>query len=64
LIAEHMGAKRAGPAFAAAAAGMTAPEPASTDEVNLEALSDDEIERLLGDDGASDRAPDPQDAVR
>jgi acyl transferase domain-containing protein/NADPH:quinone reductase-like Zn-dependent oxidoreductase/SAM-dependent methyltransferase/acyl carrier protein len=64
LIAEHMGAKRAGPALAAAAAGMTAPEPASTDEVNLEALSDDEIERLLGDDGASDRAPDPQDAVR
>ena len=49
LIAEHLGAKTAGgppvPAIPAA-------RPATTDEVNLEALSDDDIDRLLGDDAA------------
>jgi acyl carrier protein len=65
LIAEHMGAKRAGGALAATGANATAPEPAaSVDEVNLEALSDDEIEGLLCEDAAPDGAPDPLDAVR
>ena len=49
VIAEHLGAKTAGgppvPAIPAA-------RPATTDEVNLEALSDDDIDRLLGDDAA------------
>jgi len=54
LIAEHMGAKRAGGALVATASRMTMPEPASADEVNLEALSDEEIEGLLGDDAASE----------
>jgi len=64
LIAEHMGAKRAGGTIAGTAARMMAPAPASTDEVNLEALSDEEIEGLLGDGAASDTPPDPQGEVR
>ncbi len=52
LIAEHMGAKRADVALAATAALGIAAEPASTEEINLEALSDEEIEGLLGDDAA------------
>ncbi len=50
LIAEHMGAKRADGALTVTAARTTLPEPASADEVNLDALSDEEIEGLLGDD--------------
>jgi acyl carrier protein len=57
LIAEHMGAKSAGSALAATAARMTTPESASADEVNLEALSDEEIEALLGDEAVSDGPP-------
>jgi hypothetical protein len=34
---------------------MTMPEAASADEVNLEALSDEEIEGLLGDDAEDKR---------
>jgi hypothetical protein len=63
LIAEHMGAKRAGGALASTAAGR-APQAASPDEVNLDALSDEEIEGLLGDDAASDAPPDSQGGVR
>ena len=55
LIAEHMGAKSAGSTFATTAVGISAPESASTDELNLEALSDEEIEGLLGDDDAAVR---------
>ena len=64
LIAEHMGAKRAGGALVATASRMTMPELASADEVNLEALSDEEIEGLLGDDAASDGPADPKDGMR
>ncbi len=64
MIAEHMGAKRVGVALAPTAACMTAPEETSTDDVNLEALSDQEIDGLLRYDAASDGASDPQDAVR
>jgi NADPH:quinone reductase-like Zn-dependent oxidoreductase/acyl carrier protein len=49
LIAEHMGAKTTAPAPAVAAA-----RPAATEEVNLDALSDDDIDRLLGDEPAAD----------
>jgi NAD(P)-dependent dehydrogenase (short-subunit alcohol dehydrogenase family)/acyl carrier protein len=57
LIAEHMGAKRGDGALAETAARMTLPEPANTDEVNLEALSDEEIEKLLGDDAVIEGGP-------
>jgi acyl transferase domain-containing protein/NADPH:quinone reductase-like Zn-dependent oxidoreductase/SAM-dependent methyltransferase/acyl carrier protein len=63
LIAEHMGAKRVDGAVATTAVSMTMPEEASTDDVNLEALSDDEIEGLLGYDTASDGTSDPKDVV-
>jgi Phosphopantetheine attachment site len=58
LIAEHMGAKRPG-----GAAAPPARAPAATDEVNLEALSDEEISGLLGDDAAADGATEPENAV-
>jgi hypothetical protein len=46
-----MGAKRVGVAVTKPA---SLPESTSADEVNLEALSDEEIERLLGDDAATE----------
>jgi hypothetical protein len=58
-----MGAKRS-PGTSAAGAGAPAPEPASTDEVNLEALSDEEIAGLLGDDADDDTAAEPEKAIR
>jgi acyl transferase domain-containing protein/NADPH:quinone reductase-like Zn-dependent oxidoreductase/SAM-dependent methyltransferase/acyl carrier protein len=59
LIAEHMGAKRMAPLPPTAiAADPTVAGPPSTDEVDVDALSDDEIERLLGDDGIASDAPD------
>jgi acyl transferase domain-containing protein/NADPH:quinone reductase-like Zn-dependent oxidoreductase/SAM-dependent methyltransferase/acyl carrier protein len=61
LIAEHMGAK---PVDSASAAPLIAPESASTEEVNLEALSDEEIEGLLGDKVTSDNTSESQNAVR
>jgi NAD(P)-dependent dehydrogenase (short-subunit alcohol dehydrogenase family)/acyl carrier protein len=64
LIAEHMGPRKSGGAPAAPVPRKSAPELVPVDEVNLEALSDDEIERLLGDDAASDDTSDPEDAVR
>ena len=54
LIAEHMGAKRASGAPMETATRETVPEPASSEEINLEALSDEEIEGLLGNDTATD----------
>jgi NADPH:quinone reductase-like Zn-dependent oxidoreductase/acyl carrier protein len=64
LIAEHMGAKRTGGTFVASASRTTFAEPASADEVNLEALSDEEIAGLLGDDAPADGPADPEDGVR
>jgi acyl transferase domain-containing protein/NADPH:quinone reductase-like Zn-dependent oxidoreductase/SAM-dependent methyltransferase/acyl carrier protein len=58
LIAEHLGARKAGGTIKATAESMSVLEPASTDEVNLEALSDEEIEGLLADDAPSDGHPD------
>jgi hypothetical protein len=39
----------------ATASRVTMPEAVSADEVNLEALSDEEIEGLLGDDAEDKR---------
>jgi acyl transferase domain-containing protein/NADPH:quinone reductase-like Zn-dependent oxidoreductase/NAD(P)-dependent dehydrogenase (short-subunit alcohol dehydrogenase family)/acyl carrier protein len=47
LIAEHLGAKTAAGHLRPDA---TLAEPAAADEVDLEALSDEEVDRLLGDD--------------
>jgi acyl carrier protein len=64
MISEHMGVKRAGQTLATPPTAAAAAEPASTDEVNLEALSDQEIEGLLSDDPTAESASDAQDAVR
>ena len=61
LIAEHMGAKttRAMPAPSA-----PIPETTSTDDVDLDALSDSDLDRLLGGDATSDDASESPEAVR
>ena len=51
LIAEHMGGT---PIGGSVAKPMVPAEPTPADEVDLEALSDDEIGRLLGDPAAAD----------
>ncbi len=61
LIAEHMGAKSPG---AAGATQMRASEPASAHEVDLEALTDEEIDGLLADDAVSDGSPGSTEDVR
>jgi acyl transferase domain-containing protein/NADPH:quinone reductase-like Zn-dependent oxidoreductase/NAD(P)-dependent dehydrogenase (short-subunit alcohol dehydrogenase family)/SAM-dependent methyltransferase/acyl carrier protein len=63
MISEHMGAKRAGQTLATPPTAAAAAEPASTDEVNLEALSDEEIEGLLSDGLTAESASDAPDAV-
>jgi hypothetical protein len=61
LIAEHMGAKRgSGPSPTTTAADPAKREPRSTAEADLDALSDEEIETLLSDDGISSDALDPK----
>jgi hypothetical protein len=62
LLAEHMGAKKSTAAFTASTTPVI--ESASTEEVNLEALSDEEIEGLLRGDEAYDGASDSTDAAR
>jgi acyl carrier protein len=64
LIAEHMGVKGVGGVPVPTTASMAAPEEASTDDVNLEALSDEEIDGLLRFDSALDGPSDSQDVVR
>jgi acyl transferase domain-containing protein/acyl carrier protein len=61
LIAEHMGAK---PSGGASAAPALAAQPASTEEVDLDALSDEDIDKLLGDSAPPDEDPDPQGALK
>jgi acyl carrier protein len=59
LIAGHMGGKTA----AATTAPATTPVEAGvtvTEDVDLEALSDEDIDRLLGTEMPSDEDPDPQ----
>jgi acyl transferase domain-containing protein/NADPH:quinone reductase-like Zn-dependent oxidoreductase/SAM-dependent methyltransferase/acyl carrier protein len=60
LIASHMGGKTTVAAPAAAAPV----EAAVTDDVDLEALSDEEIEALLGAETAADADPDPEGVAR
>jgi len=57
LIAGHMGVRTATPAAAVAAAPV---EASVTEDVNLEALSDEDIDRLLGTDATADEVPDPK----
>jgi len=61
VIANHMGGRSAAPAAAAAPAPE---ETATTGDVDLEALSDEELDRLLGDSSVSDEDPDPEGAVK
>jgi acyl transferase domain-containing protein/NADPH:quinone reductase-like Zn-dependent oxidoreductase/SAM-dependent methyltransferase/acyl carrier protein len=63
LLAELMGAKSSNEPVAARAIRMAGPESTSADEVNLEALSDEEIEGLLDGGANNDGAPDPRDAL-
>jgi NADPH:quinone reductase-like Zn-dependent oxidoreductase/SAM-dependent methyltransferase/acyl carrier protein len=63
LIAEQMGAKSAPGRSAAISGRSPMPEPESTDEVNFEALSDEEIEGLISEGAGSDRAFEPKDGV-
>ena len=61
LIAAHMGGKTATAAPAPAAAPA---EVAVTGEVDLDALSDEDIDRMIGAEATADEDPDPQGAVR
>jgi hypothetical protein len=63
LIAEHMGAKRNGATPAKKAAPREPAHRTSAEEVDLTALSDEEIASLLGEH-ASAESSDPQDVVR
>ena len=64
LIAEQMGAKSSHRALASTTPRTATAEAVSADEVNFEALSDEEIEGLLGDQATPDEARDPEDGVR
>lgn len=61
LIAGHMGGKTAGAASAPAAPAV---EIVESEDVDLEALSDADLDRLLGTESADDEDPDPQGAAR
>jgi len=64
LIVENMGTKRAGSAPARTAVLTTTAERSSPEEVNFDALTDEEIERLLDEGSAVDCASNPQDHLR
>jgi NADPH:quinone reductase-like Zn-dependent oxidoreductase/SAM-dependent methyltransferase/acyl carrier protein len=64
LIAEHMGAKTSGGKAAPASAPTPTIQPATAEEVDLEALSDEDIDKLLGGETSSDEDPDPQGALK
>jgi acyl carrier protein len=61
LIAGHIGGKTA---VAPPASSAPASETVDSEDVALEALSDAELDRLLGTEPVSDGHPDPQGAVR
>ena len=56
LIGEHMGGGSGGGTPATAAKPVEPAPAATTDEVDIEALSDDDIDRLLGDDAGQPAA--------
>jgi hypothetical protein len=62
LIAEHMGAKRNGATPTKKAAPREPANRTSADEVDLTALSDEEIANLLGEHTSAESS-DPQDVV-
>jgi acyl carrier protein len=64
LIAGHMGAKTSAPAEAAPAAAPS--DVVTAEEVDLDALSDEDLDSLLGTDASTkeDPDPDPQGAAR
>jgi acyl carrier protein len=66
LIAEHMGGKSSLKGTPQQPAPSAVEVTATTDDVNLEALTDEDIDRLLGDATISDEDPDPdpQSTVR
>jgi hypothetical protein len=57
LIAGQMGGKTATPAPAAATAPV---EVSGAGDVDLEALSDEDVDRLLGADASAAEVPDPK----
>ncbi|HEY3900873.1 MAG TPA: SDR family NAD(P)-dependent oxidoreductase [Chthoniobacter sp.] len=61
VIAGHMGGKA--PA-ATPAAATPAPDAATPADVDLESLSDADLDRLLGEDSPSKQDPDPEGAVK
>jgi acyl transferase domain-containing protein/NADPH:quinone reductase-like Zn-dependent oxidoreductase/SAM-dependent methyltransferase/acyl carrier protein len=64
LIAEYMGAKRTGaPPPAKKTPAREAIKRASAEEVDLTALSDEEIASLLGGDTSAEKSSDPRDVV-
>ncbi|MEA3209803.1 MAG: hypothetical protein QOE70_2860 [Chthoniobacter sp.] len=63
LIAGHLGGAATPAASAAAAVPAPATEETAAAEVDLDALSDEDIDRLLGDDTVSDDAPENDKAV-
>jgi NADPH:quinone reductase-like Zn-dependent oxidoreductase/acyl carrier protein len=64
LLGEQMGAKKSERAASASPTQTTAPESASIDEVNLEALSDEQIEGLLGAEPTVDGGADSPATLR
>ncbi|MBV8378473.1 MAG: SDR family NAD(P)-dependent oxidoreductase, partial [Verrucomicrobia bacterium] len=54
LIAEHMGAKRGAGPLAPSTVSTAVPESAPPEEVNFDALSDEEVEALLEDGAAAE----------
>jgi len=64
LIAGHMGARSGGAAAAAPTAAPVAEPAATSEDVDLEAISDEDLDRLLGAESSSDEDPDPQGAAR
>jgi acyl carrier protein len=63
LIAGHMGGKTATPAPVPMGIGTAPVEAAVSEDVDLEALSDQDIDRLLGADATADEVHDPQGAA-
>jgi acyl transferase domain-containing protein/acyl carrier protein len=63
LINGHMGGNTVTPTAATVTATIPAAEELNA-EVDLDALSDDELDRLLGEETVSDKDPDPEGAVK
>ena len=60
LIVEHMGASKG----ATTAPTAVAAEPAAAEDVDMDALSDDDLDQLLGADAAVDRPIQAEETAR